>query len=327
MTVSRWIFSLLGLAALTAAPVLAVAQQPPASPAASGAAQPAWIRTSDAARPVGKDELAVRWLGTAAFEVRTATTSILIDPHFSRHNLVKLLAGPLSPDLERIKQHLPKSQAVFVGHSHHDHMVDAPTVAKLLGAPLYGSEDTSRVALGEGLDPGRVKTLQGGERVTVGDLVIEAIPSEHSDIITNWIVNGRIAPDAKPPMRFSQYKHGPVFIYAIHWRGRTVYHFGSAEMIDATMKGRHADVAMICLSGWKDNRPIFGRIAKTLTPDVVVPMHHDDFFKPLDEGFHPGQLAYVDEAYPAIARDMPQSALVKLDFFQEFRLQPAETRR
>jgi L-ascorbate metabolism protein UlaG (beta-lactamase superfamily) len=127
-------------------------------------------------------------------------------------------------------------------------------------------------------------------------------------------------------MRFTQYKHGPVFTFVVHWRGRTVYHFGSAEMIEPVMKGRKADVAMICLSGWKDNRPIFGRIAGALSPSVVVPMHHDDFFRPLEAGFHPGQLAYVDEAYPAIARDMPKSAMVKLDLLDEFRLSPQETR-
>lgn len=318
MIPSRSFFSLLAALLLVALPAPA-AEAPPL-------AAPDWLRAADPARPVGPDELAVRWLGTAAFEIRTAETSILIDPHFSRHNVWQLLAGPLTPDMARIEKHLPKADAVFIGHSHHDHMVDAPAIAKKLDVPLYGSEDTSRVALGAGLPARLVKTLQGGERVRVGDLTIEAVPSEHSDIITNWLVAGRIAPDAKPPMRFTQYKHGPVFTFVVHWRGRTVYHFGSAEMIEPVMKGRKADVAMICLSGWKDNRPIFGRIAGALAPSVVVPMHHDDFFRPLEAGFHPGQLAFVDEAYPAIARDMPHSALVKLDLLDEFRLSPQETR-
>ncbi|MNL83706.1 hypothetical protein D3C87_2114310 [compost metagenome] len=55
-------------------------------------------------------------------------------------------------------------------------------------------------------------------------------------------------------------------------------------------------------------------------------MHHDDFFRPLEAGFHPGQLAYIDEAYPTIRRDMPASAMLELDFFEEFRLAPLETR-
>lgn len=317
MIKSRSLFSLLAALLLIALPAPA-AEAPPM-------AAPDWLRAADPARPVGPDELAVRWLGTAAFEIRTAKTTVLIDPHFSRHGLLQLLSGPLKPDLARIEKHLPAADAVFVGHSHHDHLVDAPAIARRLDVPLYGSEDTSRVALGEGLPAGLVKTLQGGERVKVGDLTIEAVKSEHSNIITNWLVSGRVAPAAKPPLRFTEYKHGPVFTYVVHWRGRTIYHFGSAEVVDSVMRGRKADVALICLSGWKDNRPIFGRIAGLLQPAVVVPMHHDDFFRPLEAGFHPGQLAYVDEAYPAIARDMPNSAVYKLDFFEEFRLTPQET--
>jgi L-ascorbate metabolism protein UlaG (beta-lactamase superfamily) len=92
------------------------------------------------------------------------------------------------------------------------------------------------------------------------------------------------------------------------------------------MQHRHADVALFCMSGWKDNPSIFGRLAATLHPDVVVPSHHDDFFRPLSEGFHPGQLAFVDEGYGKIRQELPQSALVPLDFFQEIRLSPKETK-
>jgi L-ascorbate metabolism protein UlaG (beta-lactamase superfamily) len=313
---SRWIFSL--LAALLLVPSATLAAETP----------PAWVHSADANRPVGPDELAVRWLGTAAFEIRTVKACVLIDPHFSRHNLWQLLAGPLHPDLARIRKHLPRAQAVFIGHSHHDHLVDAPTVAKLLDAPIYGSADTARVAREEGVPLAHVHALQGGETIRVGDLAIEAVPSAHSDIITNWLVAGRIAPESHPPMRFTQYKHGPVFTYVVHWRGRTVYHFGSAELVEANLRHRQADVALVCLSGWKDNRSVFGRLASTLHPSVIVPMHHDDFFRDLDEGFHPGQLAYVDEAYEAIRHDMPDTAMVKLDFFQEIRLspRPEETR-
>lgn len=311
---SRWIFSLLATLLLT----------PSAAPAAEVA--PAWVHAADPAGPVGPDELAIQWLGTAAFEIRTARASILIDPHFSRHNAWDLLAGPLHPNLARIRKHLPQAQAVFIGHSHHDHLVDAPTVAKLLNAPIYGSEDTARVAREEGVPLGHVHALKGGETIHVGDLAIEAVPSAHSNIITNLLVAGRIAPDSHPPMRFTQYKHGPVFTYVIHWRGRTIYHFGSAELVEANLAHRQADVALICLSGWKDNRGFFGRLDHTLHPAVTVPMHHDDFFRDLDEGFHPGQLAYVDEAYQAIGHDMPDTRMVKLDFFQEIRLSPKDVK-
>jgi L-ascorbate metabolism protein UlaG (beta-lactamase superfamily) len=295
----------------------------PAGLAESAKPAPAWFK-ADLGTPVGADELAIRWQGTAAFEIRTARGSLLIDPHYSRHNLLQLLAGPIRPDMARIRKHVRPVQAVFVGHAHHDHLVDAPATAGLLQAPFYGSEDSARVARLEGLPETQIHTLRGGEKIRIGDMTVEAVPSKHSHIITNLMVNGNIAPWTQLPMRFWDYKHGQVFTYVIHWRGRTVYHFGSAEIVEETFRDRHADVALLCLSGWKDNPTVFKRIDAILHPEVVVPMHHDDFFRPLEEGFHPGQLAFVNEAFPTIRRDMPESHLAEPAIFQEYRLAAPE---
>ena len=316
---SLWRSSLL-LAALV---VILTSSSPAGSASAEPPAAPAWF-TPATDRPVGPDELAVKWLVTAAFEVRTARGSLLIDPHYSRHNLWQLIAGPIRPDLARVRKHLRPAQAVFVGHAHHDHLVDAPAAAALLQAPFYGSEDAARVARLEGLPETQIHTLKGGERIRVGDMTVEAVASRHSHIITNVLVNGSIAPWARLPMRFWDYKHGQVFTYVVHWRGRTVYHFGSAEVVEDAFRHRRADVALLCLSGWKDNPTVFRRLDATLRPRVVVPMHHDDFFRPLEEGFHPGQLAFVDQAFPTIRREMPESHLAEPALFQEYRLSAPE---
>lgn len=317
---SLWRSSLL-LAALA----VVTLSTPAGSAASAPPAAPAWF-TDAADRPLGADELSIRWLGTAAFEVRTARAALLIDPHYSRHNLLQLLAGPIRPDMARVRKHLKPAQAVFVGHAHHDHLIDAPAAAGLLQAPFYGSQDAAHVARMEGLPESQIHTLRGGEKITVGDMTVEAVPSRHSHIVTNVLVNGSIAPWSRLPMRFWDYKHGQVFTYAIHWRGRTVYHFGSAEIVEEAFRGRRADVALVCLSGWKDNPTVFGRIDALLAPSVVVPMHHDDFFRPLEEGFHPGQLAFVQEAYPTIAREMPRAHLADPAIFQAYRLTAAEAR-
>lgn len=316
---SLWKSSLaLAAIALLALPAWSFATEPALPPERP---QPAWLTAkADRLKPLGPDEIAIRWLGTAAFEVRTARGALLIDPHFSRHDLWQLLSGPIAPDEARIDQDLPPADAVFVGHAHHDHLVDAPTVARKLGVPLYGSEDVARVARAAALPESQIKPLRGGERVAVGDMVVEAIASKHSDMITNHLVSGSIPEEVTLPMRFWDYKHGQVLTYAIHWRGRTIYHFGSAEIVEAHLGQRRSDLVLLCMSGWKDNRGVFKRIERTLDPRVLVPMHHDDFFRPLAEGFHEGQLAFLDGGTRAIRRAMPAASLVRLDLFQEMRL-------
>lgn len=320
---SPWKSSLaIAALAILALPALSLATEPEAPPARPA---PEWLAPrAEHSRPLGPDEIAVRWLGTAAFEVRTARGAILIDPHFSRHNLWQLLSGPIAPDEARIAQDVPQADAVFIGHAHHDHVIDAPTVARKLEAPLYGSVDVARVARASALPAEQMRTLHGGERIAVGDMVVEAIPSRHSDMITNTLVHGTIPEDVRLPMRFWDYKHGQVFIYAIHWRGRTIYHLGSAEIVEQHLGRRSADVVLLCMSGWKDNPGVFERLERALDPRVMVPMHHDDFFRPLSEGFHEGQLAFMDGGTRALRRAMPAASLVSLDLFQEMRLRAEE---
>lgn len=310
-------------AALLAFPTLSMATEPALAPARP---LPGWLNPAAAPdAPLGPDELAVRWYGTAAFEVRSARGSLLIDPHYSRHNLMQLLSGPIEPDMARIEKHLRPVDAIFVGHAHHDHVVDAPTAARKLGVPLYGSVDVARLATASGLPAAQIKALKGGERVTVGDITVEAIASRHSDMITNVLVAGAIPEDVKLPMRFWDYKHGQVLTYAIHWRGRRLYHMGSAELVEDTFGKRKADMLLLCMSGWKDNPGIFKRVERALDPRVFVPMHHDDFFRPLEAGFHEGQLAFLRKGLPAARKAMPAASTVSLDLFQEMRLKAQET--
>jgi L-ascorbate metabolism protein UlaG (beta-lactamase superfamily) len=285
---------------------------------------PSWIAQAAEGAPLAEDELTIRWLGTACFEIRTAQASLLLDPYFSRPSLMRMLLGPVRPDMARIQQHARHVTAILIGHAHVDHMLDAPAISRLLNAPLYGSQDVAHVARAEGLSATAMRVLQGGERLQFGDLEVEAIESKHSDMRTNWLVKGNIPANPRMPMRFWEYKHGTVLTYAIRWRGRSIYHLGSAELVERHLAAQRADVALLCLSGWKDNPSVFKRLAAALSPRVLVPMHHDDFFRPLEAGFHEGQLAYVDEALATVAREMPQTTVAPVEFFTEYRLRAME---
>src|SRR5688572_27641758 len=78
----------------------------------------------------------ITWLGTAGFVVETKSVTLLIDPFLSRPGLVRL-AGRLVPDDLAIARHVPKKvDAVLCGHSHYDHVADAPRIARLTKAKL-----------------------------------------------------------------------------------------------------------------------------------------------------------------------------------------------
>ena len=68
--------------------------------------------------------------------------------------------------------------------------------------------------------------------------------------------------------------------------GTTVYHNGSADLIDTELGGAHADVLLVGLAGRQATRGYLERLVHALSPKVIVPTHHDAFFAPLAWGVH-----------------------------------------
>ena len=68
--------------------------------------------------------------------------------------------------------------------------------------------------------------------------------------------------------------------------GVTLYHNGSADLVDAELEGERADVLVAGLAGRRGTENYVARLLSALDPKVVVPTHHDAFFAPLERGVH-----------------------------------------
>src|SRR5450432_2757910 len=70
--------------------------------------------------------IAVTYLGVARLQLEADAKVILTDPYFSRPANAD---APLVPDVAAISAHAPAhADLIVVGHSHYDHLLDAPTV-------------------------------------------------------------------------------------------------------------------------------------------------------------------------------------------------------
>ena len=161
---------------------------------------------------------------------------------------------------------------MFVSHAHFDHLLDAPEVAREDDCPLYCSDQGERIAEAAGLPEAQRHTVAAGDVIKVGDLEIEVVQSEHSDMPTQLLAGGNNPPTAHWPMHFLEFHNGPTFGFAVHWRGRTIYHNASAQIIDSAIGKRHVDLALVCLTGWTSTPHIFDREYAALHPRVIVPM-------------------------------------------------------
>jgi L-ascorbate metabolism protein UlaG (beta-lactamase superfamily) len=231
--------------------------------------------------------LRLRWLGTAGHVLEGAGVTLLFDPFLTRSGLLTTALRRLRPTPERWRQHLPsRVDAVLVGHSHYDHLLDAPTIARETGALLVGSRSAMQFARAEGVPEAQLREVPPqGSTFSVGAATVRFVPSLHG-----LIVAGRVpfpgTVDAPPavPARVWHYRMGGAFGVHVTLGGRSVYHNGSANLVDAELQGLSADVVLLGLAGRRGTRDYVRRVLGTLRPGLVVPTHHDSFFSPLEDG-------------------------------------------
>jgi L-ascorbate metabolism protein UlaG (beta-lactamase superfamily) len=226
------------------------------------------------------------WLGTAGFIVETQETTLLIDPYLSRPSVAGLVRR-IVPDERAILRHVPRRvDAILCGHSHFDHVADAPRIARLTGAKLVGSASTCAWGRAEGLGEDRlVRIGPSGATVRFGDVEVRFVPSRHGRIVFGRVpFTGEVLGVPRVPGRMWHYKMGGAYGVLIKAPGVTVYHNGSADLVDAELEGERADVLIVGLAGRKGTENYVARLMTALSPKLVIPTHHDAFFAPLERG-------------------------------------------
>lgn len=254
----------------------------------------------DDKRPADDQATALQWLGTAGFRLQCGGTHLWMDPHLSRHSPRQLM-GRIAPNLERIRADVDIAHAVAIGHSHFDHAIDAPAIAKLRGALVYGSSDTLHYCRANGVPEDQLHELRGdGESFPVGPMALRAVRSEHSPMLLGRIpLAGRIEGPVPLPTPVQALRVGQVFGLHVATPQLSVYHVGSAALIDAELKGMRADVVLCCTIGRHATPRFVHRVLDALQPRLLIPCHWDQFWTPLAAPLRqiPGNdlLGFLDE--------------------------------
>jgi len=231
--------------------------------------------------------LGIRWLGTAGHVVRTPTTVVLIDPFLSRPSVGHTLLSPLRPTPWQWWGWLPERvDAIVIGHSHFDHLLDAPEIARRTGALLIGSQTTASFARAQGVPEIQLCPVGAeGGAIEVGDVTVRMVPSRHGRLLRNWVpFPGEVPVPPRLPRRLHGYRLGGAYGVHLTTPHGSLYHNGSADLVDAELAGLSADVLLVGLAGRRGTGSYLRRLTGLLEPALVVPTHHDFFFHPLDDG-------------------------------------------
>ncbi|MBN2027947.1 MAG: MBL fold metallo-hydrolase [Actinobacteria bacterium] len=218
----------------------------------------------------------LRWLGTAGFELGSGTTTILIDPYFTRN--------PKAKPEQRLKpQDFPHAQAVLLTHGHFDHSFDVPAVVQLSGAVVYASPLACQSLAAKGVPWNRLRPCWGGESAEVGPFRLTAVPARHVTfdahlvLSTAWKCLPHLADLAR--LGTTHYPCGQVLGWYIEVEGKRLFDMGSASLpwdLD-----REVDVFMVPVQGRTDICSVAADLVARIKPAVVIPQHYDDFYPPL----------------------------------------------
>lgn len=239
--------------------------------------------------PTRRGPVRVTWLGTAGFSIEHDGTTVLIDPYLTRASLPRLLAAPLRSDPAAVARHAPRADAIVAGHTHFDHVLDVPAIARRTGARVFGSRSCAALCRADGVPESHVVDVESamrGEphRAEVGPFSLRFIPSVHSAFLLGRIpFPGDISDCDQLPLRTQHYRCGTVFGVELRVAGRTLYHLGSADLLDARCP-RDVDLLLMCVAGWTTTARFTDRVMRAFTPRTILLSHWDNFLSPMDAG-------------------------------------------
>ena len=240
------------------------------------------------------DRLTVTFMGVSTLLFSDGKTSVLTDGFFSRPGLLRVALLGVEAKPERIAWALERAgvgelAAVMPVHSHYDHAMDSPEVARHTGAVLLGSESTANVGRGWGLPESQIVVAQPGRPYRFGDFTLTLVPSRHIDVGSNAATLGAtIDSPLVPPVHAMAYAEGVSWsIHVAHPLGNALVQ-GSAGFVEGALESYRADAVFlgVGLLGRTDvayRQRYVAAVVEAVGARRVFPIHWDDFTLPLDQ--------------------------------------------
>jgi L-ascorbate metabolism protein UlaG (beta-lactamase superfamily) len=265
--------------------------------------------------------LEVEWLGVSGYRLTHEGHTLFVDLYISRVPLRDLLlrrrALPDQAALERFVRAPGETVGVLVGHTHFDHAVDAPALARRLGCKAYGSASLVNLMALHGMAE-RAVEVEPYRVYELGPFEVSFTPSVHSKLLLGLAVpyDGELTCEHLDSLSPAAYRCGQVWGISIAVAGMRFYHQGSANLVDDAIRERGVDVFLAGVAGRGFTERYWQRILPLLEPRAVVPTHYDNFFRPLGQDLEfvtAAELARLPEEIGAVSSEIELAALPRAD--------------
>lgn len=241
----------------------------------------------------------VTYLGNCTMLISDQKTNLLVDGFFSRPGGLQVLCGKVSPNKDIIKEQLKLAgiehvDALLVGHTHYDHALDAPMVARETKATVMASRSYSYIQKGDEADRKNPRPLiivpACGMTRRFGDFEVTFRLSEHiaPHLPMQAKMEGHIISPVSSQAPATDYKCDDVFVIHIKHPQGSLAITTTAGAREGQFDGLRADVLMLAVGLFSkepcDRQKFYWReTVGKLNPHTVIPVHWDTFTKKLDD--------------------------------------------
>lgn len=250
----------------------------------------------------GDGAVKVTFLGATTLLLDDDQTQLMVDGFFTRPSLLRVATSKLETDpvivdpiLDGLK--LDRLEAVFVAHSHYDHALDSSHVVQRIGekrsslsltpTKLYGSASTLNIGRGADLLDTQMVEYEPNKELVFGRFRVTVLTSEHTPpTLFNNDLGEAIETQLSQPARFCAYKEGGSYDLLVKHGKQTILIKPSTNYRAGALKKIRADVVFLGTGRlgkqdreFQDN--YYDETVGTVEPKLVIPIHWDDFFRPL----------------------------------------------
>lgn len=244
-----------------------------------------------------RPRISLTHFGAAGWSITDGSTTVLLDPYLSRIRFKGRKYGPHDAtevpgdertivqmndtptiDTATVDERVPEADYILLSHSHFNHCMDVPYIAKKTGAVVIGTESTASVAQNGGVPEGQTIVVKGGEDLEFPELSLRVIPSLHSPLSCKLYRDFGTIPPQEKPLTLDEYVEGGTLAYLLRFAGRELLLFGSMNYIEREMHGLRPDIAVIASAPPRLHiHDYTGRLLRAIgEPPIVIATHWDD---------------------------------------------------
>ena len=222
--------------------------------------------------------VSMTFFGTTTWLLDDGETQLLLDAHLTRPSMARAVFGKLKTNTEFVDEVLARFpmerlKAIFVSHTHYDHVLDAVYIAQKTGADIFGSVSA--------------RNVEPDQPVQIGAFEITALPSIHSKpTAINNDLGVAIERPLTQPARMRDYSEGGSYDFYIRHGEKTLLVRPSCNYIEGSLKDIRAETLLLGIGGLGKEDDAFHdtfyrETVGYVRPKRVIPVHWDNFFQPL----------------------------------------------